>query len=421
MSVLMPWGANYTVTAEIGPSVNFFTLSPGVILDGNFYLDGRVLPSDITNRVQDIAITRGRNDPFQDITAGKANLRLVNNDRALDPVNTSSPYYSVTTGTSGVTLKRKVVVYYESTAIFTGLITDIDITYAIGPNNITVSDVTFEVSDVLSDLASRTIEEYFPTPELTGARIAKILALPEISYTGTTSLDTGTVQCLDDPIADQTNCLSALQTVARTERGYLFAKGDNTLRFSDRIGPTFSTPSVFADDGTGVPYENLAIVFGEETLYNRIVVTAIDSSYSGVAQDLTSQSRYGIKTLSISGLLFSDDDALKLAQYYLNLYSAPSYRFNDMQLKFAGQKVNTTNQAIIVALDLGSKIRIKKTYISGTPSSVTQDAAIELIKHHITPTIHEVQFSLAPALTVFPLVLDDAVYGLLDSTNALVA
>jgi hypothetical protein len=270
-------------------------------------------------------------------------------------------------------------------------------------------------------LASRTIEEYYPTPELTGARVAKILALPEISYTGTTSLDAGTVQCLDDPIADQTNCLSALQTVARTEQGYLFAKGDNTLRFSNRVGPTFGTPTIFADDGTGVPYENLSIVFGEETLYNRIVVTAQDSIYSGVAQDLVSQSRYGIKTLSISGLLFSDDDALKLAQYFLNLYSAPSYRFNDMQLKFAGQKVSVANQAIIMALDLGSKIRIKKTYISGTPSSVTQDAAIELIKHHITPTTHEVQFSLAPALTVFPLVLDDAVYGLLDTTNALVA
>lgn len=391
------------------------------ILDGTRYLQGKILPQDITDRIQDVVISRGRNDPFQDITAGRATLALTNNDRALDPVNTTSPFWSTLDNASGVTLKRKVIIYYETTPIFTGLITDIDISYEIGPNNITISTVTFEVSDILADFASRTIEEYYPAIQQSGARVQAILALPEINYTGATSIDTGVVQCLDDPIADQTNCLTALQTVAKTESGYLFAKGDGTLRFTNRIGPGFYTPTVFADNGSGIPYENLAIVYGEETLYNRIVVTPLDSAYSAISQNTTSQGLYGIKTLSLSGLLFSDSDALKMADYLLSLYGTPTYRFNDMQLKFAGQKVNTTNQATIIGLDLGSVIRVIKTFSSGIPNSITLDAAIEMVKHHITPTVHEIEFALAPALTVYPLKLDDATYGVLDSIYALSA
>lgn len=414
----------WTGTANASQSTSNWYLNTDLAipaLDGNSYLEGKILPKDITSRIQDVTITRGRNDPFQDIMAGRANLVLRNDDRALDPVNSSSPFWSTLDNASGVTLKRKVVIYYESTPIFTGLITDIDISYEIGPNNITISNVVFEVSDALADLASRSIEEYFPAVELSGARVANILALPEINYTGTTSIDAGTVTCLDDPIGDQTNCLTALQTVAKTESGYLFAEGDNTLRFTNRIGPGFYTPSVFADNGTGVPYENLAIVYGEETLYNRVVVTPIDSAYSAVAENTSSQSLYGIKTLALNGLLFSDSDALKMADYLLSLYGTPSYRFNDMQLKFAGQKVSLANQAIIMGLDLGSVIRVVKTFSAGTPNSITQDAAIELIKHHITPTTHEIEFALAPALTVYPMVLDDPVYGVTDSIYALIA
>lgn len=414
----------WTGTANASQSTSNWYLNTDLAipaLDGNSYLEGKILPKDITSRIQDVTITRGRNDPFQDIMAGRANLVLRNDDRALDPVNSSSPFWSTLDNASGVTLKRKVVIYYESTPIFTGLITDIDISYEIGPNNITISNVVFEVSDALADLASRSIEEYFPAVQLSGARVQTILALPEINYTGATSIDAGTVDCLDDPIGDQTNCLTALQTVAKTESGYLFAKGDNTLRFTNRIGPGFYTPSVFADNGTGVPYENLAIVYGEETLYNRVVVTPIDSAYSAVAENTSSQSLYGIKTLALNGLLFSDSDALKMADYLLSLYGTPSYRFNDMQLKFAGQKVSLANQAIIMGLDLGSVIRVVKTFSAGTPNSITQDAAIELIKHHITPTTHEIEFALAPALTVYPMVLDDPVYGITDSIYALIA
>jgi len=41
------------------------------------------------------------------------------------------------------------------------------------------------------------------------------------------------------------------------------------------------------------------------------------------------------------------------------------------------------------------------------------------LRHSITPTEHRVEIELAVADLVFPFTLDDAIYGVMDSTNAL--
>ena len=398
MPQTLPWGAEYTLLGEFNLPANLFTLDDATlgVLDGNCYLDGRV-GDDLTDRLLKVEISRGRHDQFQDFQAGTMRLTLSNNDRELDPVNTASRYFDPISGTSGVTIRRKVTLKYKNTEIFTGRITDIDISYdpTSAPN--TRSEVTIDVADDFVLLANTFMDEYFPSTELSGARVNAILALPEVNYTGPTAIDAGTVTCLDDPVQDQTRTIDALQAVAATERGYLYFRGDGTLAFTDRIVGSSIPAKVFADDGTGQEYETLSIVYGQENLFNRVVCTPIDSITAGVADDATSQATFGIATLSLGGLLCSDGDAQTLADYLLSLFKDPSYRFDGMSVTFVGNSIGLVSQQEIIDLELGSVVRIIKSFSTGSPTSVYQNVTVEHIDHEITPQSHTISYKFSPA------------------------
>ena len=394
----MPWGGTYRVLADLALPSNEFTLDDSSlgVLGGNSYLDGRTT-DDITDRVQEIRISRGRRDQFQDFQAGVMTLVLTNNDRELDPVNTQSRYFDPVTGTSGVTIRRKVSVYYGDTAIFTGRITDIDISYDPTSSPITRSTVTIDVADDFVLLANAFLDEFFPTPELSGARVETILDLPEIGFSGTRDIESGTITCLDDPISFGTRALDALQAVAATERGVLVVKGDGTLFFGNRVVGSPTIEHFFSDDGVGTEYNQLSIVYGQENLFNRIICTPIDSLDPGIADNATSQSTFGVAALSVNNLLCSDADAQDLADYLLSLFGLPSYRFDGLEVQFAGSAVLPAVQQQIIDLDIGSNIRVLKSYAIGSPATIFQNVTIEHIDHVITAQSHTVSFKLAPA------------------------
>lgn len=454
MSKLMPWGSTYKVTADIGFAVGFeiapidgWTLdsaTKGILDNALSFLYGPAVPVtdptggyatlddplcvlygsgvgvDITEYVQEISINRGRQDQLQEFSAGTASIILYDQTRAFDPVNTASPFYDPITGSSGVTLRRIVKVFFEDTQIFTGRITDIDVEFQPTSTPISRSTVTLEVADQFTVLANTYIEEYTPTAQYGGSRIQTIVNLPEVAYVGDTDLDTGTILLDTEPIPDQTAVLDYFQAIAKTEQGFLFIKGDGTLRFSNRLG-TFiiSDPVFFADDGTGdLDYESLSVLYGQEQLFNRIICIPQGSETAFEANDNNSQTSYGISALVQDGLLCSDTAAQEMANYLLPLYKDPIYRFDSLTMRFAGAQVSTALQALIMALDLGSVIKVKKSFAVGTPTSLTQNLSLEGMTHTITPTYHEILFKTTPRTVAFAWTLDDATFGQLDSDNA---
>jgi len=397
MAEVMPWGGEYSLIAELGLPVNYFTLdSPTLgVLDGNCYLNGRA-HDDLTDRLLEVSLSRGRHDQFQDFQAGTMNVLLSNNDRELDPVNQSSRYWDPVTGTSGVTVRRRVILYYENTPIFTGRITDVDIQYQ-PTTTITRSTVSLDISDDFLTLANIQLNAFTPSNELSGSRVNTILARTEVAYPGTTSIAAGTITCLNDPIDAGTRVLDALQQVVATERGYMFMTGAGSLLYTNRITGSPTSWKLFADDATGTKYNSLSIIYGQENLFNRVIAKPIGSTNPGLANNTPSQTTFGISSLSLSDLLCSDADAQIMADYLLSLYGTPSYRFDSMTVQFAGDSISAVDQQEIMDLDLGDTVRIYKTFSVGSPSQIYQNVTIEHIDQTITPLSHQITYKFSPA------------------------
>lgn len=421
----MAWGEDIQIFMELGFPVNPFTLDDAVlgVLDED-YLDGTLIGDDVSAYAQEVSISRGRSDQLQNFTAGTFSVRLLNRDRRFDPINESSPYWNSTLGVSGVAPRRKVSVFSNGVALFKGRITDIDVSYEPNRPSATSENsyVTITASDDFVLLANTFTQDIItPTQELSGSRVSAVLDLPEVSYPATRDIDAGSATLGGGAVFNidaNANVLTYLQSVATSEQGYFFVAADGNLTFTDRIAASFATPSAyFSDAGTNIPYTSLSVMYGQEFLYNKVVCT-IEGGTDQTVNDVASQTEYGISTLNLSGLLLADDAAaLTLATDLLDRYKLPEYRFDKLQTIY--NPLSSVNQDILTAVDLGDVISITRTYPTGTPASVTKEYSIEMVKHTISPNSHTVEFNLAVADLVYPFTLNDATFGVMDSTNAL--
>jgi hypothetical protein len=215
-----------------------------------------------------------------------------------------------------------------------------------------------------------------------------------------------------DVVDDGIGVLNYLQTVETTESGNLFIDKLGRVTFQDTLtGPSSAGLVTLTDDGTGIPFSNVAVVYGSELLYNRVVITRTGGSPQ-IAQDTDSQNSYGISSLNIDGLLFnSDTDSLALANALLGSYSEPEYRFDSITVQMS--ELSTAQQNSLLALDLTDQVKIKFTP-NNIGSQIVKYGQITGIEHRVGIFVHELTFKFR-TLEYAEFVLDDAVFGLLDT------
>lgn len=418
MATTLASGEQITVLAEVGFITNEFTLDDaeaGVLDNTQYVLDGNLEGVDITEYCQEVSISRGRQDQFAQFNAGQCSITLLNNDRRFDPINTDSPYYDVAAGRSGVVPRRKVTITSGVNHLFTGRITDIDVVY-----NFQLSEVVITAADDFVLLANTVVEaDVTPSVELSGARVDFLLDLPEIDYPlATRNISAGLATLGAFQIDANTNALTYLQSIATSEQGACFVAANGDLTFTDRLDASFATIAAqFSDAGVDIPYTALQVIYGQEFLFNRIQAT-IQGGTVQVANNATSQTEFGITTLALPDLLLqSDSEALTLANYLVALYANPQYRFDDLGLVTSA--MSAPNRDAVNALELQDVVEVTRTYSTGSPASVTELYAVERLTHLITAGEHRVTVGLFNTEILFQLVLDDAVFGTLDGTNAL--
>jgi hypothetical protein len=382
---------------------------------------GGIQMADVTTYVQNVFINRGRSRQLDEFNCGTASLTLWNKTRIFDPLNQSSPYWiGGATQQTGILPRLPIQILANGIPIYTGLITDWDIDYDLGFNDI----AQISCADNFTVLSNQQLNAYTPPAETTGKRIyditanTGILAQPEINYQGAVSIDTGSSTLGAYAIDQDTNCLSYLQQVNTSEQGYLYMSANGTLTFKGRssvLNPVAG--ATFNGDGTGLAYSSLQNMYGDELLYNYI---STESPAGGVqvTSNATSIAQYQTQTYSLLSLLNSTTtEVAGLGNYLLGRYQNPILRFNGLSTELAA--MNTANQNIALNLDLTSICTVVKNFVTGTPTSESQTLIVSGISHSITPGTHKVQYTFESTDANAYFVLNDAIFGTLSTTNLL--
>jgi hypothetical protein len=295
-----------------------------------------------------------------------------------------------------------------------GFIDDFDIQYEPGKQSV----VRIDTSDAFSVFANSQLNELTPDSELAGARINRILDLPEVAWpTDRREIDTGNTLMLDATISEDTATLGYLQLVESSEFGALFIGKDGKVVFRERNSVPNVVNLIFSDDPTPGPltaiqFADVNIVYGSENLYNRIVLANADSIPDEViAEDDESQALYGVRTYSQTGVLVQDPSALQfLANFLLARFKEPQYRFEAVTVVL--DTLSEAEQDLVLDLEIGDIVQVR-FQPSDIPPAIEQNCRVIGINQDWNSASKNITFSLE-RLDFSIFILDNPALGVLD-------
>jgi hypothetical protein len=392
----------------VGADAPLFTLdsaTKGRLDNTQFRLSGTIF-YDVTDKVRTISTRRGKNRQLDEFDPGLANIVFDNNDRTFDPEYDASPY------AGQIIPKRAIRVSSGGQRLFTGVVDDWNLNYEPGGD----SSAQAASSDAFSLFNTQTLPSGTATAQKSGQRMNAILDLADVSWPNQDrDIETGETDLGADVFPADGNVLEYLRLVAKSEPGNFFIKRDGHVAFTDRTPQSTATFLTFADDGTGLSYQGLKVVYGSELLYNEIV---LQSEFAGevLAQDPESIAEYGVLNLTQSGLLISDGDYLqKLGAYYAIKYSQPEYRFESLEVVL--DELDPASQQQILSMEIADYVLIKFTP-NGIPPAIIRVAEVIRIDHDIAPAGHMVSIGFATVDNGF-WTLGDTIFGRLSTGNVL--
>jgi hypothetical protein len=358
---------------------------------------------DITDRVVNITSTRGRPSIFSGFPAGQISIELNNHDRAFDPLFEASPFFG------NIIPRREIRLSFGGERVFSGWIEDWDLNYL--PNG--DSTVMATGFDAFYIIANQSLGEFTPSVETADSRINTILSRPSVDWPLTLrDLEPSTQNMGAYLIEEGTSALTYIQNIAQSEPGEVFVNKLGEVAFRNRDTYPVSDGLVTLGEG-GVGVDNLRVVYGAEQLFNEITITRKDGG-TAIASDIRSQSEYGIRVYSDSDLLVETDEQIaEIAVDYAARFSQPEYRIESTQVDV--QKLSELNKAAILGLELGDVAKFVFTP-NNIPPAITKYLRIINIEHMVTTSTHYIVFGFKE-ITYAPLVLDDAVFGILDEAR----
>lgn len=387
--------------SSIGPFLRLDDTTAGRLDNLDYRLGGTIF-YDITDRVRDISISRGKPRRFAAFPAAIANVSFNNHDRAFDPLYVNSPFYG------NIIPRREIRISVGGELAFSGWVDDWNLFYT--PDGNSIADAT--ALDATTILAQQTLAASTPSVEATGSRIATTLnSLGWSSVLRT--LDAGTVDCGTQSIAEGASGLAYLQTVAATEAGLLFVAKDGHVTFRNRKQFPTSATLVTFDQGSNIPYSAIGIVYGSELLFNQVTI-ANEGGATAVTTDPASIGTYGAREYSQTDLLgATDQQSIDLSVHYADLYSLPEYRVDSLEVKI--NDLSPAKQAEMFSLEIGSVCKVDFTP-NGIGDPIEKFVQVIKIEHAKTPQFHDMTLSFQE-VKYLGLILDDAVFGKLDEAN----
>jgi hypothetical protein len=378
-------------------------------LGTNVLADNVAVIVDVSDQIDTIKTTRGRNALADQFQTGNLSLRIIDQNGDFNPQNTASPYYELLTPMK----KVQITATYNGITypIFSGFITSYVTTYPKEDvNSVTYTTIQAVDAQRLAQNAQISTVTGASAGDLSGTRINQIL--DEINWPASMrDVDAGLTTLQNDPGTNRT-ALAALQTVTDSEYGAFYVDATGSFVFQDRtvtVSSIAATPTVFSDTGSGIYYQNVSWILNDVLVFNKATITASGLTPQ-VASNQPSIDKYFLHSYYLDGLLMqSDAVALDYARAYVASRAETSIRCDSIELDLYTPDYNA---GIIAALDLDFFDPI--TVITTQPGGSTLEKTLQIfgVNNVITPNSFKVMFTtLEPVIDGFILNTD---YGVLD-------
>jgi hypothetical protein len=416
---------SYDLLIDTGFIVDGFTLDDtlkGVLNNTEYVLNGTTQYASVIEGSTNISVTRGRRDIGDQFTAGSMNFNLLDGyaGGVFNPFNQDSPFFDTANAQPGLAPMRNVILTREGEELFNGYIIDYTYDFNLGG----LDEVNVACADRFYVLSQTYMDTFNVSEQLANVRVEAVLDLPEVNafqLPGERNIEASTVLLGGTAaytVPNGTSVAAYMAKINESVQGRIFVARDGTFTFQDRIGTTLSASVAdFHDNGTNIPYDQVGISFEANQVVNRASVTHAGGAPE-VAEDLASQATYFIQTQSISdALVHNDAAALELAQYLL--VAEPEARYTSVSTPFS--TLTDAQRDIVAVIEIGDTVSIEKSFNTGnTTTSLAQELAIEGIQHQIDlSTGHRITLFTSPTTLVYELILDDLIYGTIDTENVL--
>jgi hypothetical protein len=401
---------NAVINFSTGPSFAQAAIFDSAIFGTNVFADSASVIVDVSNQVDRIETNRGRTALSDEFQTGSMTLRIVDQNGDFNPQNVSGPYYNLLTPMK----KVQITATYGSVTypIFSGFITSYVTTYP-DESSSDLAMTTIQAVDAfrLAQLAQISTVAGTSAGQLSGARINDIL--DQISWPASQrDIDAGLTTLQADPGTNRT-ALQALFTVANSEYGAIYVSADNNFVFQDRsvtVASVAGTPTVFADDGSGIDYFDASWILNDVLVFNKATITRAGGGSPQVALSQASIDKYFLHSYFLNELLMeSDAVALDYARAYVASRQETTIRVDAIVLDLYTPSYNS---GIVAALDLDffDPITVKTTQPGG--SLLEKTLQIFGVRMNITPNSWKTTFTtLEPVIDGF--IIGNVDYGVL--------
>jgi hypothetical protein len=368
---------------------------------------------DITPNVLRTSIRRGRNRLLNKFEAGTATVEVRDETGDWNPANTNSIYYP------NLIPLRKIQISADYQGIryilFTGYITSYDIQFTRGIDG--VDKVILQCVDAfrLFQNAQINVVSSAAAGDLSGTRINDLLDTT-IWPSSLRDVNVGESTLQDDP-GGARSLLSALQTVEQSEFGAFFMDAEGRATFYDRDTVSRyadSTPILFSDDGTQLPYTAIDLAFDDQLIVNQVTVQRLNGSPQTVSNQ-DSIDTYYLHAGTRDGILVETDaEALEQAEMILNARKDTQVRVDSMTLNL----LEDNSPLVIAGLDLEIFDLVNVSKIMPGATSITREVFVQGLQHDITLKSFTTKVLTAePIIQAF--ILDSQFQGVLDVAGAL--
>lgn len=399
---------NAVINFSTGPSFAQAAIFGSAVFGTNVFADSAAVIVDVSNQINRIETNRGRTALSDQFQTGSLTLRIVDQNGDFNPQNTASPYFNLLTPMKKVqiTATDNSIIY----PIFSGFITSYVTTYPKESEDVTYTTIQAVDAFRLAQLAQISTVTGASSGDLSGLRVNEIL--DEISWPATMrDIDTGLTTLQADPGTNRT-ALGALFTVAESEYGAIYVDASGSFVFQDRnvtVSSIGATPTLFADDGTGIEYADAAWILNDTLVFNKATITRLGGS-AQVASNQPSIDKYFLHSYFLDELLMQTDAvALDYARAYVASRAETSIRCDAIVLDLYTPNYNA---GVVAALDLDFFDPI--TVITTQPGGSTIEKTLQIfgVRMNITPNSWRTTFTtLEPVIDGF--IIGNIDYGVL--------